>query len=329
VADTAYEPEFLGTAGQHVAKHVPVFAPHETAGGALRQMTGQSYDSAVDIALCDGEPTGVRRLRGLVSVERLLAAPPETRLDELADLDPPVVGHGVDQEVAAWRAVQHGQCSLAVADARGEFIGLIPPARMLAVLLEEHDEDLARLGGYLKGTSAARSAAEEAVGRRFLHRMPWLLLGLAGAALSTGIIGSFEEQLARNVTLAFFLPGIVYMADAVGTQTEAVVIRGLSVGVTIRRIVGREAVTGLLVGLALAAAFLPFTLLYRDPRVAATAVISLLAACSVASLVAMALPWLLYRLGRDPAFGSGPLATVVQDLASIVVYLLTARALVR
>jgi hypothetical protein len=45
--------------------------------------------------------------------------------------------------------------------------------------------------------------------------------------------------------------------------------------------------------------------------------LSLLAACSIAPLIAMALPWLLHRLGRDPAFGSGPLATVVQDLLSV------------
>jgi magnesium transporter len=60
---------------------------------------------------------------------------------------------------------------------------------------------------------------------------------------------------------------------------------------------------------------------WHDTRMAIAVSLSLLAACSVASAVAMALPWMFHRLGRDPAFGSGPLATVAQDLLSIVIYL--------
>ncbi len=56
--------------------------------------------------------------------------------------------------------------------------------------------------------------------------------------------------------------------------------------------------------------------------------LSLLAACSIATLVAMALPWLLHRLGRDPAYGSGPLATVIQDLLSVLIYMVIALSLV-
>jgi magnesium transporter len=144
---------------------------------------------------------------------------------------------------------------------------------MLAVLLEEHDEDIARLGG--------------------------------------------------------FLPGVVYMADAVGTQTEALVIRGISVGVAIRNILVRELLTGAIIGGAVALAFLPFAFfIWDDARVAWVVALSLFAACSTATFVAMGLPDLLHRLGRDPAFGSGPLATVIQDLLSILIYFAIAAALV-
>ena len=54
--------------------------------------------------------------------------------------------------------------------------------------------------------------------RRFWHRLPWLIFGLAGAFLPADIVSSFQHQLEENVILAFFLLGIVYMADAVGTQ---------------------------------------------------------------------------------------------------------------
>ena len=66
---------------------------------------------------------------------------------------------------------------------------------------------------------------------------------------------------------------------------------------------------------------------WGDPRVAGTVAIALMAACSTATLVAMVLPATLLRLGFDPAFGSGPLATVIQDLASITIYFTVAAAL--
>jgi magnesium transporter len=146
---------------------------------------------------------------------------------------------------------------------------------------------------------------------------------------AAGILGVFEQELERQVLLALFVPGVVYMADAVGTQTETLIIRGLSVGVGIGRVARREIITGLLVGLLLAALVLPIILvIWGNPEVAVSVALALLAACSIATAVAMALPWVFNRLGKDPAFGSGPLATVVQDLLSIVVYLVIAKALI-
>ena len=89
--------------------------------------------------------------------------------------------------------VERHECSLAVVGADGQFLGLIPPYRMLRVLLDEHEEDLARLGGYLVGTARARGAAEEPVAQRLWHRLPWLLVGLLGAMAATAIVGGFEQ----------------------------------------------------------------------------------------------------------------------------------------
>jgi magnesium transporter len=119
------------------------------------------------------------------------------------------------------------------------------------------------------------------------------------------------------------------MADAVGTQTEAVVIRGMALGVPVRAVFARELVTGLAIGALLGSLFFPFALAaWGDARVAATVALSLAFSCSVATVVAMALPYALARLGRDPAFGSGPLATVIQDLLSILAYFAIAVLLV-
>lgn len=312
------------TAAEHVTRQVPVARPDATIAEIRRALENERFESANDVAICDGD-----RLVGVLSVERLFAGPAEARARDVMDADPPVVAPGVDQEIAAWKAVQRGESSLAVVDERGMFVGFIPPKRLLAVLLQEHQEDLARLGGFMQDTSTARTATLEPVERRFWHRIPWLLVGLVGALLSAEIVGSFEDQLRRNVILAFFLPGVVYLADAVGTQTEALVIRGLSVGVPIGAIVRREAATGVLVGLALGLIFWPVGLLrWGEADVALAVSVALLAACSVATMVAMALPWAFHRLGTDPAFGSGPLATVVQDLLSILIYFGVAMAIV-
>jgi magnesium transporter len=201
-------------------------------------------------------------------------------------------------------------------------MGLIPPRGMLEVLLEEHEEDLARIGGFWAGTGRAHQAAEESVRRRLRHRLPWLLIGLVGAMASAVLIGSFERTLDDNVVLALFVPAVVYMADAVGTQTEAILIRGLAVGVTIKDVFKREVATGAITGALVGLAFVPFVLIgWSELDVAIAVGLALFASCSIATLVAMALPWAFQRLGRDPAFGSGPVATVIQDLASIAIYL--------
>ncbi|MDQ7838388.1 MAG: magnesium transporter [Thermodesulfobacteriota bacterium] len=266
----------------------------------------------------------------MVRIENLLAAAADTTLEDLMDRDAPVVAPGVDQEVAASRAVRNEESALAVVDQEGRFVGIIPPHRLLAVLLSEHEEDLSRLGGFTKSTAVARTTSEEPVQRRFWHRVPWLLVGLGGALLAADFVGWFEAQLQDKIILAFFIPGIVYLADAVGTQTETVVVRGLSVGVTMRRMIARELLAGLVIGLALAVVAGPLVWWrWGDSDIAFCVGLSVFAACSTATLTAMALPWLLDTFRLDPAFGSGPLATVIQDLLSILIYFAIAYAVVQ
>jgi magnesium transporter len=306
----------LETAAEHLTARVPVAAPTATVGEIRRTLEGQQFDTVAAIAICDEG-----KLVGLLRIEALLAAPADALASAHMDADPPVVVPGADQELVARKAVLHRESSLAVVDGAGRFVGLIPPHRLLAVLLLEHHQDLARLGGFLHDSAAARTAAQEPIIRRLWHRVPWLLVGLLGAILSADLVGAFEHQLRERVILAFFIPGVVYLADAVGTQTEALIIRGLSIGVAIRQVVWRELLTGLLVGVLLAGTFFPIAWWrWGEADVALAVALALLAACSIATLVAMLLPWLFQRFGSDPAFGSGPLSTVLQDLLSILIY---------
>ncbi|MGB8021137.1 MAG: hypothetical protein WCF04_07920, partial [Candidatus Nanopelagicales bacterium] len=272
-----------GSVDQYVTRRVPTCSPSDRAAEVRDSLLHRAYDSVGDVAVLAAGPQGGQRLIGLIPVERLLVAGDDELAEALMDSDHPVVAPGLDQEKAAWRAVRAGESSLAVVDVNGVFCGLVPPTRFLSVLLTEHDEDLARLGGYLSSTASARHASEEAVSSRLWHRLPWLLIGLAGAAFAAWMMRGFEDYLLADVRLAFFMPGVVYMADAVGTQTEALIIRGLSVGVPITGVFRLEALTGLLIGLLLGVVSLAgVAAAFGTLDLAATVGLSVLAACAMA-----------------------------------------------
>ncbi|RZL72164.1 MAG: magnesium transporter [Rhodococcus sp. (in: high G+C Gram-positive bacteria)] len=312
------------TALWHACTRVPTAAPGDLVADVLSDMGAKQYDCASVVAVLDGG-----RLIGVAPIERMFGAPDKAVLRDVMDPDSPTVSPETHQERAAWQAVKHGEPGLAVVYADGRFGGLIAPQQLLAVLLQEHEEDLSRLGGFLHSVEATRETSVERVRRRLWHRVPWLLVGLLGAMVSAVFMAAFEVTLESNVAVAYFVPGIVYLADAVGTQTETLAIRGLSVGIGIRRIVRREALTGLLVGALLGAVMLPVaSVMTGDTMLAIAVALAVLAASAIATVVAMVLPWLLHQLGKDPAFGSGPLATVVQDLLSIMIYFAAVSALV-
>jgi magnesium transporter len=305
---------------------VPLAQERETAADVRTRLAGQRFETLAAVAVCR-EGT----LLGLVRLEELFAAPPTATMDSLIDTAPAILHRGQEEHIeqAAWRAVQQGEATVAVVDEAGRFAGLLSPRQLLRVLLAEHEEDMARLGGFLRGASRARQSSEEPIVRRYWHRLPWLMVGLGGALLAAEIVGAFGHRLEETLLLAFFIPGIVYMADAVGTQTEALIVRGLSVGVPIRHVVRKEIATGLLIGLSISVAFFPLGLWrWGDVEVVLSVSTALFASCTTATVVAMALPWALHRAGLDPAFGSGPLATVIQDLLSMLIYLLIAGLLV-
>lgn len=306
----------LREASAHLTPRVPLARPEQAVGEVRERLLGATFECADDVAVVAEDV-----LVGIVPIERLLAAAEDEPIARVMDADPPVVSPGAYQETVAWEMVRRGESSVAVVDRDGRFEGLIPPHRMLAVLLAEHDEDLARLGGYLSSSQTARQAAQEPVSQRLWHRLPWLLVGLAGAFVAAVIVGRFERQLEDEVLLAFFLPGVVYMSSAIGTQTQTVVIRGFSVGVTMRETLRRELASGLLLSLAIAAAFLPVALVgWGDFKIASGVALALLASSLGATAIALALPWAFQRFDADPAFGSGPLATVLQDVFTIAIY---------
>jgi magnesium transporter len=195
---------------------------------------------------------------------------------------------------------------------------------LLEVLAREHHEDVNRFVGILKDRADARHALEDPPLRRVTHRLPWLLVGLVMSASATAIMASYEATLKANVLIAFFIPALVYLTDAIGTQTEAIAVRGLSLRHRpLAYVLGWEMVTGAIIGLALGLlSILAVWIVFGDPIAGVGVGISLFAAGSFASGIGLLLPWGLSRIGIDPAFGSGPVATILQDALTILIYFL-------
>ena len=314
------DPQLLETASRHLVPRVPVGGSEETVAAAVARLPGGQFDYAGTLYVVDAGG----RLAGIVPMANLLGARPEARLQEIALHDAPSVTPDTDQEDVASLAIHHGLAAVPVVEGSGRLIGVVPPAVLLEVLRHEHVEDLHRLAGILHETTRARNAIEAPPLRRVRDRLPWLLIGLAGSMLATFVVAAFEQALAERVAIAFFIPGIVYLADAIGTQTEAVAVRGLSLSSSpIGRLVGGELRTGMLIGLVLSAcAFVPVWAVFGDLRLAAAVSSALFAASTVATTIGLVLPGLLARLDTDPADGSGPVATIVQDVLSLLIYFL-------
>ena len=138
-----------------------------------------------------------------------------------------------------------------------------------------------------------------------MYRLPWLVVGLVGSAAATALMAHAEAELSSHIAVTFFVPAIVYLADAIGTQSEAVSVRGLSLsnGGPWRLLYG-EVGTGALLGVALAlVAFVGVWGAFGDPALALTVSLSIAVAGTIAASVGFALPWLFQSWGLDPALG--------------------------
>ena len=311
-------PSGVESVAAHVVANVPRAAHANSAATVLAMLQGGSYQNTELILVT--EDTG--RLAGVIPLARLISLDPARSVGSAIVPSFPLVRSEEDQERAASIALHHRVDALPVIDAEGRALGVLPSQVIMQVLRREHVEDLHRLAGIRHENAQARHAIEDSPLRRVRHRLPWLLVGLAGSGVATAAMARFESVLQANVAVAFFVPAIVYLADAIGTQSETIAVRGLSLTrAGIARLVAGELRAGLLIGLALGlCAFPAVQVAFGNWRLSLAVACAILAAGCVAAVMGMSLPWLFARLRRDPALGAGPVGTIIQDVLSILVY---------
>jgi magnesium transporter len=307
------------TAAQHLVKRVPLAQADESVGSVITRLHSTAFDSIEAIYIVDE----VGHLWGLVRLVDLLRSPKNQILSDIMTIQPPTAHPDDDQEKVAGLAVKYGISSVPVVDMSGNFLGVVPAESLISILRREHIEDLHRLTGIRNENYQARHALEAPPLQRAQDRLPWLLVGLLGSILATFVVSRFERTLEARIFVAFFVPGIVYLADAIGTQTEAIVVRGLSFNQnsSLRNLLTGELWTGLLIGFVLGGLSFPIVLVaFGNFPLAVAVALTIVTAGGVATSVGLLFPWLLYRIGKDPAFGSGPVATIVQDVTSLLIY---------
>lgn len=154
-----------------------------------------------------------------------------------------------------------------------------------------------------------------------LRIMP-LLVGLVLGFIVSFIVSRFQEVLSKNIEVAYFLPFIVYMADAVGAQTQTIATRDLSGGTAVfSQYLIKETIIGILLGLFFGAiSWLVVMVWFSSAHLASAVGLSMLGAVSVAPLSALLVTTILNIEKIDPAVGAGPIGTVIQDTISVIIY---------
>jgi magnesium transporter len=183
-------------------------------------------------------------------------------------------------------------------------------------------EDIQRLAGIAPHERGPAVALRAPLFDRFRRRLPWLVFGLFASSIITFVMVGFEESLSANVAVAFFVPALVYIAGAIGTQAVSVAVQGLSTeSISIKTLLQDELVIGIAIGasLGLISSIMVFAA-FGDSMLSLAVGLAVLSGGTVSALVGFGLPWVLKNFDYDPALGSGPICTIIQDVSSLLIY---------
>ena len=314
------------TALNHIITDVPTARPEQGVGEVLAYVREKSWQSSHHIFIVDSR----KRYLGVLSTRVLLESPNEKKLSEIFNKNYPSVGSHIHEDKVAILAIRHDLDTVPVVKAEtGEFLGTVDAEELLKILHEEHTEKLLHRAGILVDTKVI-DIFKARIFRLIRLRLPWLIFGFGGGLLITIFISRFEALLQQYVSLAYFIPIVAYMNAAVGTQAVSLFIRGLALEkVSMRRYVVKELTVGTFLGVLFGGLIFLFAwLAFGSFGVAATVGISLFLGIVLSTSNAMLIPYIFHRLGKDPAFGSEPLVTIVQDALSILIYFAIASILV-
>lgn len=314
----------------------------ESAGGIMSRgfvalNEGLSVQQAIDYFRVLRPPTDrayylyviddERRLQGTVSVRDLLVSSPNTTLSEITQRDVHAVAVGTDQEEVAQTLQKYNLMAVPVVDDDGRLEGVTTADDLMDVLQEEATEDMFRMVGLDE-----EERATTPVRQMIRLRLPWLIVNLATAFVSTVVLLLFQGTVEKAAILVAFVPAIANQAGVTGTQTATIAVRSLALREqrpTLWRLLSREwavgMVTGLVVGVILAAvAFL----VEGNLTLSLILLAAMTGATALAAPIGQVLPLVLRLFRADPALSSSIFVTMFTDGLSYLFSLTLAAILI-
>lgn len=324
----------LGKTHEVLATHaltpkVPTVAQHTTVQQIERLLSAETeneFDSINYIYIVDQKA----KLKGVVSVKEIFRHPKSTVISSIMNTDLVKISAHSHQEKAAILAIRHNIKAVPVIDRDDRFLGAITSDVILNILHSANLEDQLHYTGLRLLHPSPANFSDSSLWTQIKIRVPWLVFGLLGGILAASIVSGFDQVIEELVLLAAFLPAVVYIGDAVGAQTQMIIVRSLALdkNLSLSRYLSRELLISSLIGIILGSLTSLIALLFWDNSdLSLIAGVSFLLTIISSSMIAVLLPLIFNKLRIDPAIGSGPLATVIRDILSIMVYFLVASAI--
>ena len=303
--------------------------PEMTVDEAISYVRKQTRERAVTIYsvyVLDQE----QHLLGAVSLRDLFEAPPEKTVRDVMRVDIVRVDENTDQEEVSRLFAKHKLLAVPVVDKQLRVVGIITVDDAVHVVEEEATEDIQKLGGSeVLGAPYMKIAFFNMVKKR----AGWLSALFLGEMLTATAMGYFENEIAKAVVLALFVPLIISSGGNSGSQATTLVIRAMALGeVRLRdwwRVANREVMAGVVLGLTLGVIgmvrILTWQALFHTYGthavvIALTVGVSLVGVVTFGTLAGSMLPFILRRLGFDPASASAPFVATLVDVTGLIIY---------
>ncbi|WP_280771520.1 magnesium transporter [Salipaludibacillus daqingensis] len=260
-----------------------------------------------------------KKLVGVVSYRDLLLADMDDKIFDIMFNRVISVPTHMDQEEVAQLIQRYDFLAAPVVDEQNVLKGIVTVDDVIDVFLDEAQEDIEKLSASGKDIDFQTKAVVASY-----RRLPWLILLLFIGLISGTILDSFEDTLEQVVALIFFMPMIAGMTGNTGTQSLAVVVRGLVTNETDRgtilKLVWREFKVGIIIGIVCGILVFIIAMFWQSVIFGVVVGVSLLATLIIGTMAGTVIPLILYRVGLDPAVASGPLITTLNDIFSLLIY---------
>lgn len=266
-----------------------------------------------------------RKLQGVVSLRVLILASPEQLINDIMVNGPVSCNVNDDQEDVAKVVARYDLIALPIIDDNGALVGIVTHDDAMDVASDEATDDFHKSGGVSTMVGRLKDASISVLYRK---RVFWLVFLIFGNLLSGFSIANFEEVIAANLVLVFFLPLLVDSGGNAGSQSATLMVRALATGDVVMRdwfsLLGREALVALLLGATMAVAISIIGYIRGDAIVSLVLALSMVSVVMIGSVIGMSLPFILNKLGFDPATASAPLITSISDASGVLIYLFIA-----